>query len=182
MERRTNQAFLDLGPEFRTAKCLNLCELHLILSDQLRLRPLEGRPLLKASYEYANRFAKFRTRNVIVDLRIWEREGDLHQFEIAQLVNIMPKSVEEAATLIPSLSRLPMSRLHRVLELLEVFRIHATLPRRTSDIYVSRRIRHLRIINISIVSDHYDLFNAASPSRNSADLNTVRVKVESSVT
>lgn len=30
---------LNLGPEFEDYKCLNLCELHLILGDQIRLNP-----------------------------------------------------------------------------------------------------------------------------------------------
>ncbi|PFH38654.1 DNA-directed RNA polymerase II RPB4 [Besnoitia besnoiti] len=129
MERKIDCQFMGLGPEFRSAKCLNLCELQLILSDQLRLpntRSAEAQSLLKASYDYSTRFAKLRTRNVIVDLRSnLEREGDLHQYEIAQLVDLLPKSPDEAKALIPTLNRLPAPRLQRILDLLEMFRVHA---------------------------------------------------------
>ncbi|CDJ31679.1 DNA-directed RNA polymerase II, putative [Eimeria mitis] len=94
----------DLGPEFKNAKCLNLCELQLILGDQLRLsvsRPAEAHKHL-------------------------EREGDLQQFELALLVNLLPRTPDEAKAHIPSLIRLSPARLSRIIDTLEVFRVHAS--------------------------------------------------------
>ncbi|CDJ40151.1 DNA-directed RNA polymerase II, putative [Eimeria tenella] len=120
----------DLGPEFKNAKCLNLCELQLILGDQLRLsvaRPAEAHNLIKASYEYASRFGKMTVRTAVVEIRKHlEREGDLQQFELALLVNLLPRTPDEAKAHIPSLIRLSAARLSRIIDTLEVFRVHAS--------------------------------------------------------
>ncbi|KAL8271174.1 hypothetical protein Esti_004906 [Eimeria stiedai] len=121
----------DLGPEFRNAKCLNLCELQLILGDQLRLpvsRPAEAHNLIKASYEYSARFGKMTVRTAVVEIRKHlEREGDLQQFELALLVNLLPRTADEAKAHIPSLIRLSASRLSRIIDTLEVFRQRISL-------------------------------------------------------
>ncbi|CDJ60053.1 DNA-directed RNA polymerase II, putative [Eimeria maxima] len=120
----------DLGPEFKNAKCLNLCELQLILGDQLRLsvsRPAEAHNLIKASYEYSSRFGKMTVRTAVVEIRKHlEREGDLQQFELALLVNLLPRTPDEAKAHIPSLIRLSPARLSRIIDTLEVFRVHAS--------------------------------------------------------
>ncbi|AFZ79246.1 DNA-directed RNA polymerase II 16 kDa subunit, putative [Theileria equi strain WA] len=118
---------IDLDPEFKNSKCLNLCELHLILGDQLRLhqnRNDNALQLIKASHEYASRFAILKYRNAIVDVRTTiERDGCLHEFEMASIVNLLPKSVDEAKSLIPSLCRIPDDRINSILELLESYRL-----------------------------------------------------------
>lgn len=55
-----------------------------------------------------------------------EREGDLQQFELALLVNLLPRTVDEAKAHIPSLIRLSPARLSRIIDTLEVFRVHAS--------------------------------------------------------
>ncbi|KAK2196618.1 bifunctional RNA polymerase subunit Rpb4-RPC9/HRDC-like superfamily/DNA-directed RNA polymerase II subunit Rpb4-like/Rpb4-RPC9 superfamily/RNA polymerase Rpb4-RPC9 [Babesia duncani] len=115
--------------DFKNSKCLNLCELHLILGDQLRLqqkRSDAAKQLIKTSHEYASRFAILKYRNAIVDIRTTiERDGTLHEFEMASLVNLLPKSVEEAKSLIPSLSRISDDRINEILELLESYRLQS---------------------------------------------------------
>eukprot|EP00375_Theileria_parva_P002247 XP_764925.1 DNA-directed RNA polymerase II subunit Rpb4 [Theileria parva strain Muguga] len=93
----------DLDPEFKNSKCLNLCELHLILGDQLRLH---------------------HNRNDTAVHTI-ERDGLLHEFEMASLVNLLPKSADEAKSLIPSLCRIPDDKINKILELLESYRIQS---------------------------------------------------------
>lgn len=44
---------------------------------------------------------------------------------MASLVNLLPKSVDEAKSLIPSLSRIPDERISNILELLESYRIQS---------------------------------------------------------
>ncbi|UKJ90339.1 RNA polymerase subunit RPB4-like protein [Theileria orientalis] len=119
----------ELDPEFKNSKCLNLCELHLILGDQLRLhhnRNDTAIQFIKTSHEYASRFAILKCRNAIVDIRTTiERDGLLHEFEMASLVNLLPKSVEEAKSLIPSLSRISDDKINSILELLESYRVQS---------------------------------------------------------
>ncbi|KAF8822316.1 Dna-directed Rna polymerase II RPB4 [Cardiosporidium cionae] len=93
----------DLGPDFKNSKCLNLCELHLILGDQLRLN----------------------TRRSSETQSNLEREGDLQPYETAMLVNLLPRTSDEAKALIPSLTRLSNERLMRILIQLEQHRAHA---------------------------------------------------------
>lgn len=120
---------VEVDEEFKNAKCLNLCELHLILGDQLRLqhkRNEAAKQLIKTSHDYASRFAILKFRSAIVDIRTTiERDGLLHEFEMASLVNLLPKSVDEAKSLIPSLNRIPDERIDDVLELLESYRVQS---------------------------------------------------------
>ncbi|ANQ06528.1 DNA-directed RNA polymerase II 16 kDa subunit [Plasmodium coatneyi] len=121
---------LDLGPEFQNCKCLNLCELQLILGDQLRLtskRNEEAQTLIKSSFDYANKFATIKNRSSIVDVRTnLERIGELHEYEIAMLVNLLPKTVQEARYFIPSLIRLSDETLNSILEHLISYKMYVS--------------------------------------------------------
>ncbi|KJP89060.1 hypothetical protein AK88_01353 [Plasmodium fragile] len=121
---------LDLGPEFKNCKCLNLCELQLILGDQLRLtskRNEEAQTLIKSSFDYANKFATIKNRSSIVDVRTnLERIGELHEYEIAMLVNLLPKTVQEARYFIPSLIRLSDETLNSILEHLISYKMYVS--------------------------------------------------------
>ncbi|VWU51526.1 DNA-directed RNA polymerase II 16 kDa subunit, putative [Hepatocystis sp. ex Piliocolobus tephrosceles] len=121
---------LDFGAEFKNCKCLNLCELQLILSDQLRLtskRNEEAQALIKSSFEYADRFATIKNRSSIVDVRTnLERLGELHEYEIAMLVNLLPKTVIEARYFIPSLIRVNDDTLSSILEHLISYKMYVS--------------------------------------------------------
>ncbi|OEH75423.1 DNA-directed RNA polymerase [Cyclospora cayetanensis] len=66
-------------------------------------------------------------RTAVVEIRKHlEREGDLQQFELALLVNLLPRTSDEAKAHIPSLIRLSPARLSRIIDTLEVFRVHAS--------------------------------------------------------
>lgn len=54
------------------AKCLNLCELRLLLEDRLRLHPMksgEAHSLMKSSHQYATKFGKIKNRASVMLLR-----------------------------------------------------------------------------------------------------------------
>eukprot|EP00920_Eleutheroschizon_duboscqi_P029900 GHVT01072580.1.p1 GENE.GHVT01072580.1~~GHVT01072580.1.p1 ORF type:complete len:141 (+),score=31.92 GHVT01072580.1:175-597(+) len=108
---------------------LNMCELHLILADQQRMaarRLPEAQALIRQSYEYAMRFTKLKSRNAIIDIRVFlEHEGEVNEHEVALLVNLQPRSVDEARSLIPSLVRLPEQTLFGIVESLESYRVYA---------------------------------------------------------
>ncbi|SBT70644.1 DNA-directed RNA polymerase II 16 kDa subunit, putative [Plasmodium malariae] len=116
--------------EFKNCKCLNLCELQLILGDQLRLtskRNEEAQALIKSSFDYASKFATIKNRSSIVDVRTnLERIGELHEYEIAMLVNLLPKTILEARYFIPSLIRLNDEILNSILEHLISYKMYVS--------------------------------------------------------
>lgn len=53
--------------------------------------------MLQKSYDYAANFAKVKVRQAVLDLRsVLDKQGDLHEFEIASLVNLFPRTPDEA--------------------------------------------------------------------------------------
>ncbi|EWC90964.1 hypothetical protein PFNF54_00209 [Plasmodium falciparum NF54] len=83
--------------------------------------------LIKSSYDYANKFAAIKNRSSIVDIRTnLERIGDLHEYEIAMLVNLLPKTILEARYLIPSLIRLNDETLNSILEHLISYKMYVS--------------------------------------------------------
>lgn len=120
---------LRFGRELNGCRCLNHCELRLILTDQLRSnsrRSPQAQNIIRQAYDYSANFAKIKVRQAVLDLRsVLEKQGDLAEFEIASLVNLFPRSAEEAKCLIPSLARLSDARLGQILEELDSYRIFA---------------------------------------------------------
>eukprot|EP00922_Rhytidocystis_sp_ex-Travisia-forbesii_P019507 GHVS01028863.1.p1 GENE.GHVS01028863.1~~GHVS01028863.1.p1 ORF type:complete len:131 (+),score=16.66 GHVS01028863.1:89-481(+) len=128
MERNPDLPKLKPGGELLSMRALNLCELQCILADQLRSnvrRSTATNMAIQMSYDYCCRFGKVRHRNAVVDIRSsLEREGDLTEYEICMLVNMMPKTAEEAKALIPSLKRLNNARVSKLLDHLDTYRIY----------------------------------------------------------
>lgn len=53
--------------------------------------------VLQKSFDYSANFAKIKVRQAVLDLRsVLDKQGDLHEFEIASLVNIFPRTPDEA--------------------------------------------------------------------------------------
>lgn len=53
--------------------------------------------VIHKAYDYATSFAKIKVRQAVLDLRsVLDKHGDLVEFEIASLVNIFPRSINEA--------------------------------------------------------------------------------------
>lgn len=121
---------LRYGRELDGCRCLNLCEVRLILTDQLRSncrRTPQAQNVIRQAYDYSASFAKIKVRQAVLDLRsVLDKHGDLVEFEIASLVNIFPRSPDEAKCLVPSLARLKDARLSQILHELESYRIFAS--------------------------------------------------------
>ena len=117
------------GKELDGCRCLNLCEARLILTDQLKAnypRSQQAQNVIRQAYDYAASFAKIKVRQAVLDLRsVLDKHGDLVEFEIACLVNLFPRSPDEAKFLIPSLTRLKDSCLSHILHELDSYRIFA---------------------------------------------------------
>jgi DNA-directed RNA polymerase II subunit RPB4 len=64
----------------------------------------EGCRVFRRTLDHADKFARYHQDVAIVDSRSsLERAPKLEQFEIAQIINLCPKHVDEAKSLIPSL-------------------------------------------------------------------------------
>ena len=110
---------LATGAAVGAGLALLLLRLMLLLQLQVLVRvcmSLAVQPLQKCCYCCCS----------LWDCRHLEREGDLQQFELALLVNLLPRTPDEAKAHIPSLIRLSPARLSRIIDTLEVFRVHAS--------------------------------------------------------
>eukprot|EP01053_Blabericola_migrator_P005389 Blabericola_migrator_1__5388@NODE_275_length_10491_cov_112_748561_g228_i0_p6_GENE_NODE_275_length_10491_cov_112_748561_g228_i0NODE_275_length_10491_cov_112_748561_g228_i0_p6_ORF_typecomplete_len136_score23_54RNA_pol_Rpb4/PF03874_16/1_3e20Hemolysin_N/PF12563_8/0_022_NODE_275_length_10491_cov_112_748561_g228_i050875494 len=126
-EQSDDVAAIKINKELQNCRCLNLCEVQLILSDQMKLnnvRNTVSQGLIKKSHDYAVRFAQITNRQAIFDLRsALESHQFLEEFEMASLVNLIPRSAEEAKAIIPSLNRLSDEKVNAVLGDIEKFKL-----------------------------------------------------------
>lgn len=126
MEDEGDGTGINLGPELNSCRCLNLCETRLILTDLLcntARRSPQAQEVLKKSHEYTVNFSKIKVRQAVLDLRSALEKHDLYEFEIASLVNLIPRTAAEARCLIPSLKRIKDSTLEQILEEIDSFRM-----------------------------------------------------------
>ena len=80
--------------------------------------------LIKQSYDYACRFARVQGRMNVLNLRdTLEHHVTMKEIEIALLVNLQPRSVDEAKTLIPSLQRFSDDDVRTYLSDMESYRL-----------------------------------------------------------
>ncbi|KAH7648957.1 hypothetical protein FG379_001326 [Cryptosporidium bovis] len=121
---------LQFGKELDETKCLNLSELRLLLEDRMRTYPMnseEANSLMKSSYEYSHKFGKIKNRASVMLIReALDETCKLHEFEIASLVNLLPRTPDEAKSLIPSLARLPNDHIERIIMNLESHKTYST--------------------------------------------------------
>uniref|UniRef100_A0A7S1KP43 RNA polymerase Rpb4/RPC9 core domain-containing protein n=1 Tax=Percolomonas cosmopolitus TaxID=63605 RepID=A0A7S1KP43_9EUKA len=113
--------------EFEEAKCLTLSEVSILLNQttqrrtQDKISAPQSDVFLKVK-EYANRFARFQnSKEYVREIRRLLNRRNLHEFEIASLVNLCPGNAEEAITLIPSLRRLDEQTIQEIIDDLDVF-------------------------------------------------------------
>ncbi|EZG67405.1 DNA-directed RNA polymerase II subunit RPB4 [Gregarina niphandrodes] len=116
--------------ELEVARCLNLCELELILADQMKInsrRDPQAQAIMKASFDYAHKFGQIKNREAVVQLRnqLEASKANFTEFEMASIVNLMPATAEEAKALIPSLTRLSDEILSKVLADMARFHLFA---------------------------------------------------------
>lgn len=104
---------LRLGPEFQNEHCLLHSEVKILL-EKLKENTEAGLinekhnlgTVFLRSLRHSQEISKFNTAESVKECRrilMAANSGNLEQFEIAQIANLMPESAEEAKTLIPSL-------------------------------------------------------------------------------
>ncbi|KAJ1604572.1 hypothetical protein OJ253_3591 [Cryptosporidium canis] len=87
----------------------------------------EAHTLIKSVYDYSYKFGKIKNRASVMLIReALDETTKLHEFEIASLVNLLPRTPDEAKSLIPSLSRLPIEHIERIIVNLESHRTYST--------------------------------------------------------
>lgn len=118
---------LKFSEEIEKAKCLSLSEVSLILKQTTQNRshvklPLPQTEVFHQVQEYANRFSKqITSKEYIKGMRKALDQYNLHEFEIASLVNLCPGNTDEALTLIPSLKRIDEQSLQIIMYDLESY-------------------------------------------------------------
>ena len=61
---------------------------------------------MQKTIDYCQKFSRFSNKQTVKDIRGLFPGEIYHEFEMAQLANLVCESVEEAVTLIPSLERI----------------------------------------------------------------------------
>jgi DNA-directed RNA polymerase II subunit RPB4 len=89
-----NSSTLTFPQDFQDIQCLLISEVRVLLE-------LARNKKVNLS-EYCDKFSKFNTKDSVKQARLLLK--DYHQFEMAQLTNLCPETVEEALMLIPSLA------------------------------------------------------------------------------
>merc|ERR1712227_625480 len=110
-------------PIFNNARCVSLPELRIILGNRLQrdvMRTNHARQLMEKSLEYACHFSKITNKQTLIQLREeLDRRVEMQDFEVALLLNLHPRTVDEAKTVIPSLQRLDDVYLDEIIKLLD---------------------------------------------------------------
>ncbi|XP_014300585.1 DNA-directed RNA polymerase II subunit Rpb4-like isoform X2 [Microplitis mediator] len=115
-------ADLQFPKEFENAETLLISEVQLLLQHRKAQNELaedeqEFSEVFTKSFNYTERFRKFKSKEMIAAVRSMLMQKKLHKFELASLANLCPETPEEAKALIPSLEgRLEDEELRTILE------------------------------------------------------------------
>ena len=105
----TENASELLFPEgFAKAEPLMISEVNLLLEHRVQKNQTseeeeEYSEIFSKFHNYTNRLSRFKNRETVSNIRAFLGQRQLHPFEVAQLGNLVPQTVEEAKSLIPSL-------------------------------------------------------------------------------
>ncbi|EED44066.1 hypothetical protein EBI_25980 [Enterocytozoon bieneusi H348] len=66
------------------------------------------------TYEYVEKFCKINDKYIIDELRIFLEDLGINDEENASVINLLPKNIEEARLLIPSLEKYPNTILENI--------------------------------------------------------------------
>uniref|UniRef100_A0A7S3EJM0 RNA polymerase Rpb4/RPC9 core domain-containing protein n=1 Tax=Rhodosorus marinus TaxID=101924 RepID=A0A7S3EJM0_9RHOD len=99
---------LRLGKEFdpKVATALMICEAHALLQEKLQKGDVSDDmdSVFRRSLAYTENFDRVRElENTQAIRERLDRQRELHPYERAQLVNLLPDTAEEAKSIIPSL-------------------------------------------------------------------------------
>ncbi|SBT31843.1 DNA-directed RNA polymerase II 16 kDa subunit [Plasmodium ovale wallikeri] len=118
---------MNCEPNITCTLCESASQVRCAIARDTSFRFSSPCRLIKSSFDYANKFATIKSRSSIVDVRTnLERIGELHEYEIAMLVNLLPKTVQEARYFIPSLIRLNDETLNSILEHLISYKMYVS--------------------------------------------------------
>lgn len=112
---------LELGEEFQTSHCLLTSEV-LILLQTHRHSKLQQNPnqsfstLFQKALAHAFMFSRYKSKEVVEEIRRTLMDSGLAEFEMAQLANLCPESSEEAKSLVPSLKKITDDDLQSILD------------------------------------------------------------------
>lgn len=103
----------------------------MILEHKLNASQVTGvqpKSIFLKSYEYVNRVKRFKNKEAVTQVRQDLERYALHEFEIAQLGNLLPDSADEAKALIPSLveASITNEQLSEALEQLRGYRSYSS--------------------------------------------------------
>lgn len=110
-------ATLSFGDELKDSHCLLHSEVQILLETCQTERQREEStsaslppptPVFLKCHQYVATFGRWQNREIIRELRqgMLQRATSITEFEMAQMANLCPESVDEARILIPSTSRI----------------------------------------------------------------------------
>ncbi|XP_014675675.1 PREDICTED: DNA-directed RNA polymerase II subunit RPB4-like [Priapulus caudatus] len=99
---------LQFPKEFENAETLLISEVFMLLehrksNNENAEDEQELSDVFMKTFNYTERFSKFKNRETIAAVRKSLQEKKLHKFELASIANLCPENAEEAKALIPSL-------------------------------------------------------------------------------
>eukprot|EP01111_Echinosteliopsis_oligospora_P001757 TRINITY_DN1256_c0_g1_i1.p1 TRINITY_DN1256_c0_g1~~TRINITY_DN1256_c0_g1_i1.p1 ORF type:complete len:138 (-),score=37.40 TRINITY_DN1256_c0_g1_i1:44-457(-) len=102
-------SLLKLGSDFTDAPCLLNSEVAILLEYRKeRERDAELSNMFNKTLAYAERFSRNKNKTSVKEIRglLEQQRGDfrLRPYEVASIANLCPEAVDEAKSLIPSLS------------------------------------------------------------------------------
>jgi DNA-directed RNA polymerase II subunit RPB4 len=127
-----NQVEMDsaspsFGDELKGSHCLLHSEVQILLEACQREREREESanvnlppptPVFLKCHQYAATFGRWQNREIIRELRqsMLQRMTPITEFEMVQMANLCPESVDEARLLIPSTSRIDDMELQAMID------------------------------------------------------------------
>ncbi|XP_065061420.1 DNA-directed RNA polymerase II subunit RPB4-like [Rhopilema esculentum] len=114
--------------EFENAETLLNSEVFMLLEhrkaqNEMADEDQEMSEVFRKTYEYTQKFSRYKNRETIAQVRGLLSKKKLHKFELSCLANTCPETAEEARALIPSLEgRFDDKELQDVLDEIKTYR------------------------------------------------------------
>lgn len=126
-QTEADAATLSFGDELKDSHCLLHSEVQILLEACQTERQREEStnsslppptPVFLKCHQYVATFGRWQNREIIRELRqgMLQRTAPITEFEMAQMANLCPESVDEARILIPSISRIDDMELQRMID------------------------------------------------------------------
>ncbi|RGB39924.1 HRDC-like protein [Rhizophagus diaphanus] len=113
---------LKFNEEFKNGtvsefSCLSLSEVAIML-EQTKLRNPENHgAIVDRMIDYCKTYRTFKDKETVQEIRRTLNKYELHEYEVSQLINLIPGSVEEALSYIPSLrSKFSNEKINEIIE------------------------------------------------------------------